>query len=309
MYYTGLDPRTMQPVYVPTNPHEKAMTKNLIFRGVATALITPLTETGVDYDTLGRLIDWQIDKGINALVIAGTTGEGSTLSDEEHRRVLCYSIDRAAGRVPVIAGTGSNDTAYAVSLTRYACQAGADGVLVVTPYYNKATQNGLIRMGATVLHEDAVFPVRSSNIPINIRNTNRPDDPGTMILPHLPADAAVRPVTGIAGRCGFSAILIEKDLMNAEIGFGRKVLEVLEHYGISFEHLPSGIDTMTELLKQGTDEILRLSQQTALLCAYSMNAMEKIPVKQVGAYKHRLLAWLTGEAPAAMTADRSYSPL
>jgi len=116
-------------------------------------------------------------------------------------------------------------------------------------------------MGATVLHEDAVFPVRSSNIPINIRNTNRPDDPGTMILPHLPADAAVRPVTGIAGRCGFSAILIEKDLMNAEIGFGRKVLEVLEHYGISFEHLPSGIDTMslvlnTEHLNEHRDAIL-----------------------------------------------------
>jgi len=140
------------------------MTKNLIFRGVATALITPLTETGVDYDTLGRLIDWQIDKGINALVIAGTTGEGSTLSDEEHRRVLCYSIDRAAGRVPVIAGTGSNDTAYAVSLTRYACQAGADGVLVVTPYYNKATQNGLIRM-YTAIADASTKPLILYDVP------------------------------------------------------------------------------------------------------------------------------------------------
>ena len=140
------------------------MTKNLIFRGVATALITPLTETGVDYDTLGRLIDWQIDKGINALVIAGTTGEGSTLSDEEHRRVLCYSIDRAAGRVPVIAGTGSNDTAYAISLTRYACQAGADGVLVVTPYYNKATQNGLIRM-YTAIADASTKPLILYDVP------------------------------------------------------------------------------------------------------------------------------------------------
>jgi aspartate kinase len=103
-------------------------------------------------------------------------------------------------------------------------------------------------MGATVLHEDAVFPVRSAGIPINIRNTNRPDDPGTMILPRLTMDASVRPITGVAGRCGFSTITIEKDLMNAEIGFGRKVLQVLEHYGISFEHLPSGIDTMTLVL-------------------------------------------------------------
>jgi 4-hydroxy-tetrahydrodipicolinate synthase len=122
------------------------MTKNLVFRGVATALITPLNERGVDYETLGRLIDWQIEKGINALVIAGTTGEGSTLSDEEHRQVLRYSVERTAGRVPVIAGTGSNDTGYALSLTRYACEIGADAMLVVTPYYNKATQNGLIKM-------------------------------------------------------------------------------------------------------------------------------------------------------------------
>ena len=126
------------------------MTKTLVFRGAATALITPLTENGVDYEALGRLIDWQIDEGINALVIAGTTGEGATLSDEEHRQVLRYSIERVAGRVPVIAGTGSNDTRYAVGLTRYACELGADALLVVTPYYNKATQNGLVQMYRTI---------------------------------------------------------------------------------------------------------------------------------------------------------------
>ena len=122
------------------------MTSNPIFRGAATALITPITETGVDYEAFGRLIDWQIDSGIDALVIAGTTGEGSTLSDDEHREVLRYAIERIAGRVPAIAGTGSNDTAYAIDMTRYACSLGYDGMLVVTPYYNKATQNGLIRM-------------------------------------------------------------------------------------------------------------------------------------------------------------------
>ena len=93
------------------------MTSNPIFRGVATALITPMTPDGVDYPALGRLIDWQIAEGVNALVIAGTTGEASTLSDEEHRELLHYSAERVAGRIPVIAGTGSNDTAYAISLT------------------------------------------------------------------------------------------------------------------------------------------------------------------------------------------------
>ena len=93
------------------------MTNYPVFMGAATALVTPMTAEGVDYPAFGRLIDWQIERGIDALVIAGTTGEGSTLSDEEHRQVLRFSAERIAGRVPMIAGTGSNDTAYAVSLT------------------------------------------------------------------------------------------------------------------------------------------------------------------------------------------------
>lgn len=135
-----------------------------IFRGVATALITPLTESGVDYDALGRLIDWQIEQGVDALVIAGTTGEGSTLDDEEHRAVVKYSVERAAGRLPIIAGTGSNDTAYAVSLTRYCCDVGADAMLVVTPYYNKATQNGLVRMFETIA-DASTKPIILYNVP------------------------------------------------------------------------------------------------------------------------------------------------
>ena len=100
-------------------------------------------------------------------------------------------------------------------------------------------------MGATVLHEDAVFPVRSAGIPINIRNTNRPEDKGTMIVSSTTHYDTERVITGIAGKKDFSVINIEKDMMNAEIGFGRKVLEILEENGISFEHLPSGIDTMS----------------------------------------------------------------
>ena len=122
------------------------MKKNTIFTGAATALVTPITENGIDYDAFGRLIDWQIDSGIDALVICGTTGEGSTLTDEEHREAIRFSVERANKRVPIIAGTGSNDTDYAIDLTRYSTQAGADAMLVVTPYYNKATQKGLVKM-------------------------------------------------------------------------------------------------------------------------------------------------------------------
>lgn len=140
------------------------MKKESIFRGAATALVTPLTEDGVNFDQLGRLIDWQIEKGINALVIAGTSGESSTLTDEEHRAVLKFSVERAAKRVPIIAGTGSNETDYAISLTEYASEIGADGCLVVTPYYNKATQKGLIKMYNTIA-DHSTIPLILYNVP------------------------------------------------------------------------------------------------------------------------------------------------
>ncbi|MBQ4602606.1 MAG: dihydrodipicolinate synthase family protein, partial [Clostridia bacterium] len=131
------------------------MKKETIFTGAATALVTPLNENGVDYEKFGKLIDWQIESGIDALVICGTTGEGSTLTDEEHRECIRYAVERTAKRVPVIAGTGSNDTAYAVDLTEFSCKVGADAMLVVTPYYNKATQKGLVQMFNTIAdHSD-----------------------------------------------------------------------------------------------------------------------------------------------------------
>lgn len=135
-----------------------------IFQGAATALITPTTESGVDYEALGRLIDWQIEKGIDALVIAGSTGEGKTLGDSEHREVLRFSAERIAGRVPMIAGTGSNDTSYAISLSRSACESGADALLVVTPYYVKATQAGLIKM-YSMIADAATKPLILYNVP------------------------------------------------------------------------------------------------------------------------------------------------
>ena len=119
------------------------MTKNPIFRGAATALVTPLTENGIDYAALEKLINWQIEEGIDGLVIAGTTGEGSTLTDEEHRELFEKAIKMIDGRVPAIAGTGSNNTEHTVNLSKAAEAAGADALLVVTPYYNKADPGNL----------------------------------------------------------------------------------------------------------------------------------------------------------------------
>ncbi|MBQ3402125.1 MAG: 4-hydroxy-tetrahydrodipicolinate synthase [Synergistaceae bacterium] len=140
------------------------MTEKPIFRGVATALITPMNSSGVDYDSFGRVIDWQCEQGINALVIAGTTGEGSTLDDTEHKAVVKFAVERIAGRCVVIAATGSNDTNYALQLTKYCCDVGADAMLCVTPYYNKTTQNGLVKMYTTIA-DASTKPIILYNVP------------------------------------------------------------------------------------------------------------------------------------------------
>ena len=118
--------------------------KNTVFTGVATAIVTPLTKDRIDYEQFERLIEWQIMEGVDAIVAVGTTGEGSTLTDAEHKEAIRFCVEKVRGRVPVIAGTGSNDTQYAIDLTKYACEVGADAMLLVTPYYNKATQKGMI---------------------------------------------------------------------------------------------------------------------------------------------------------------------
>ena len=138
--------------------------KDTVFTGAATAIVTPLNERGIDFEQFGRLIDWQIEEGIDAIVTVGTTGEGSTLTDEEHKEAIRFTVERVRGRVPVIAGTGSNDVAYAIDLTSYACEVGADAVLLVTPYYNKATQGGLYQM-FTAIADAATKPCILYNVP------------------------------------------------------------------------------------------------------------------------------------------------
>ena len=118
--------------------------KKLIFKGACVAIVTPFDETGINFAELGRMIDDQIAKHTDAICITGTTGETATLNDAEHKAAIKFTVEHVNGRVPVIAGTGSNDTAYAIQMSQYAEKVGADAVLLVTPYYNKCTQNGLV---------------------------------------------------------------------------------------------------------------------------------------------------------------------
>ncbi len=119
--------------------------KKRIFTGAGIAILTPMHADGsINWEEFGRLIDWQIENSTDAIIVCGTTGESSTMSDEEHLNAIRFAVERAAGRVPVVAGAGSNDTAYAVNLAKESKEAGVDGILVVTPYYNKTSQRGLI---------------------------------------------------------------------------------------------------------------------------------------------------------------------
>ncbi len=138
------------------------MSKKTIFTGSGVALVTPFNESGVDFDALGKLIDFHIENNTDAIIICGTTGEASTMPDSEHLSVIDFAVRRVAGRIPVIAGTGSNDTAHGIELAKNAEKLGVDGLLLVTPYYNKASQKGLI------LHYTAI--ANAVNIPIILYN-------------------------------------------------------------------------------------------------------------------------------------------
>ena len=139
--------------------------KNTIFTGMATAIVTPMhTDGSIDYEALGRFVEFQISSGINGLVVMGTTGENATIEPEDQKKVIAYTVEKVAGRVPVIAGTGTNNTEHVLHNTRNACQVGADAILVVTPYYNKATQNGLITH-FTAVADESTLPVILYNVP------------------------------------------------------------------------------------------------------------------------------------------------
>ena len=174
--------------------------KKTVFKGIATAMVTPMTPTGVDYDTLARFIDFQLEEGINALAAVGTTGESATLSPEERKEVIRFTIQRVNGRVPVIAGTGTNNTEHVLDFTKSACDYGADAVLVVTPYYNKATQGGLFKHFSMVAD--------ASSVPVIMYNV--PSRTGCNLAPNTVAQLAEHPnIAGLKEASGNMAQVVE----------------------------------------------------------------------------------------------------
>lgn len=227
-----------------------------MFRGAFTALITPFKDKGIDEESLRKLVDFQVEAGINGLVPCGTTGESATLTHEEHKKVIAVTIDAAGGRVPIIAGTGSNSTEETIELTAHAKKAGADAALLITPYYNKPTQEGLYR------HYKAV--AEAVDIPIILYNV-----PSRTALNMLPETVArLSKVPNIAGIKEATADMEQSSWLRRLCGMGFNLL--------------SGDDATTlPFLSIGGQGVISVisnlvpAQMTELCRAFSSGEMEK----------------------------------
>lgn len=255
--------------------------KNTVFTGAATAIVTPLTANGIDYEQFGRLIEWQIAQGIDAIVSVGTTGEGSTLTDAEHKDAIKFCVDKVNGRVPVIAGTGSNDIAYAIELTKFACEVGADAMLLVTPYYNKATQKGLITSFKAIAD--------ASTKPCILYNV--PSRTGCNLLPESVLDLADHPnIVGIKEASGnISQIAKLASLVGDKIdiysGNDDQIIPVLSLGGkgvisVLSNVMPKETSDMCKLYMEGkTQQALKMQLDLLPLIDALFMEVNPIPVK------------------------------
>ena len=260
--------------------------KKTIFEGAATAIVTPLTEKGVDYEQFGRLIDWQIEGGIDALVICGTTGESSTLGDQEHVDVLRFAYERAAGRVPMIAGTGSNDTAYAIWLTSEAAKIGYEAALVVTPYYNKTTQRGLVA-NFTAIADACDIPLILYNVP---SRTGVNIEPATYaILAEHPNIVAIKEASGNISKIVETLALVG-DKLDLYSGNDDQIVPIIATGGkgvisVLSNLLPGETSKMCHLALEGNrPEAMAMQEQYLPLIGALFCEVNPIPVKAAMAH-------------------------
>ena len=253
--------------------------KKPLFIGSAVAIVTPFTDNGVDYQTLEKQIEFQIKGGTDAIVVCGTTGEASTMPDDEHIAVIKFAVEKINKRVPVIAGTGSNDTRHAIELSKAAEDVGADGLLSVTPYYNKATQKGL--------YEHFKLIANSVKIPIILYNvpgrTNLNLNPDTVkALSELPNIIAVKECN--LGQVGEIVNLCSDDFA-VYSGDDNTILPVLSLGGKGV------ISTMANIIPQDTHDMvakffqgdingaIKLQLQTLNLIKALFSEVNPIPIK------------------------------
>lgn len=223
--------------------------KNVIFKGSGVAIVTPMQTDGtINYPKLRELIDWQIENGTDSIVICGTTGESSTMSDDEHTSVIAAAVEYTAGRVPVIAGAGSNDTSYSVFLSKEAAAAGADALLHVSPYYNKTSQRGLVRHFMTIA-DATPLPVILYNVPsrtgMNILPTT------CLALSQHPNIVAIKEASGNISQIAEIAALCGEDL-HIYSGNDDQILPLLAFGSMGV------ISVLANVLPRETHDICRL---------------------------------------------------
>ncbi|HJC21781.1 MAG TPA: 4-hydroxy-tetrahydrodipicolinate synthase [Candidatus Butyricicoccus avicola] len=268
--------------------------KKPVFTGAGVAIITPFTSTGeVNYDEFKKILDYQIDHGTDAIIIVGTTGESSTMTLKEHAEVVDFGCSYVAGRVPVVAGAGSNDTAAAVELTREAAKSGADAVLSVTPYYNKTTQRGLIA------HFQAIADC--SDCPVILYNV--PSRTGLSISPETYKVLSEHPnINGSKEASGNFSLLAEAmhlcgDNMNFWSGNDDQIVPLMSMGGkgvisVLSNVAPAQTHKLTQLCLEGKfDEASRLQIDYMPLIKALFCEVNPIPVKKA----MELLGWQVGD--------------
>lgn len=254
-----------------------------IFTGAATALITPMNPNGgIDYTSFEGLIEKQIGGGIDALLVLGTTGEASTLSDYEKQSLIEFAIDKVGGRVPVIIGTGTNDTSRTVELSKYAADAGADALLVVTPYYNKATESGLVRHYLTVA--DAVrVPIIVYNVPsrtgVNV---------GISVYRELVRHENIRAVKEASGNVSLAADILSEfgGRLDVYSGCDDLTLPILALGGCGVISVLSNViprdvhDLCDRFIRGDKDGARRMQLSQIPLCRAMFSEVNPIPIKR-----------------------------
>lgn len=254
-----------------------------IFKGAGVAIITPFKENGdVNFDEFGKLIEMQIEGGTDAIIVCGTTGEASTMNDDEHLATIKYCIDKVAGRIPVVAGTGSNSTKEAVNLSKKAAELGADGLLCVTPYYNKATQEGLYQYYKAI--SDAVnIPIIMYNVP-GRTSTNIQPETAVRIAKEVENVVAIKEASGNIAQVAKLASLAD-GCLDIYSGNDDQVLPLMSLGGIGVISVwsnvaPKQVHDMTTAFLNGDVETARKLQLDAIdLIGALFCEVNPIPVK------------------------------
>ena len=270
-----------------------------IFTGSGVAIITPFTENGVNFDELGRMIEYHIENKTDAIIICGTTGEASTMPDEEHCEAIKYTVEKTAGRIPVIAGTGSNDTPHAIKLSKFAESAGADAILTVTPYYNKATQKGLIEHFTAIANAISI-PVILYNVPSRTGCNIKPETLKKLsevenIVAVKEASGDLSQVAKIASICG--------DALDIYSGNDDQVLPILSLGGKGVISVVANVapkethDMVMKFLDGNITEAKDLQLGMIELCDALFCEVNPIPVKTALG----LMGWETGKLRLPLT--------